>query len=94
MKGLLRISGYPAVLVFALAGVSAVIVAYASYNLLSMSMANLHFLRRHGWDALATGGLIQLLLIIATGAVALFFFVIFKICEAELVARYRRWQEK
>lgn len=94
MRKLFRISGYPALLVFLLAGVSAVIVAYSTVNLLGMSMANLSFLRMHGWDALATGGLVQFSLIVGTGAVALFFFIVFKICEAELVARYRRWQDR
>ena len=45
MKRLLDISLYPALLVFALAGVALAVVAYASFNLVDMSMANLSFLR-------------------------------------------------
>lgn len=94
MKRLFRISRYPSLLVFTLAGISAVIVAYASYNLLTTSMANLRFLRQHGWLAFTSGGFLQLLQIAANGTAALAFFLVFKICESELVIRYRRWQDR
>ena len=94
MKRLFQVSRYPAIIVFALTGVSAAIVAYASYNLLTISMANLHFIQKHGWLALTSGGLIQLLEIAVYGIVALAFFLVFKICESELVLRYRRWQDR
>ena len=94
MKRLFQVSRYPAVLVFLLAGLSAVIVAYASFNLLTISMANLHFIQAHGWLALRSGALIQLLGIAFYGVIALAFFLIFKICESELVLRYRRWQDR
>ena len=94
MKRLFQVSRYPAVLVFVLAGFSAVIVAYASFNLLTISMANLHFIQAHGWLALRSGALIQLLGIAFYGVIALAFFLIFKICESELVLRYRRWQDR
>ncbi len=94
MKRLFQVSRYPAVLVFVLAGFSAVIVAYASFNLLTISMANLHFIQAHGWLALKSGALIQLLGIAFYGVIALAFFLIFKICESELVLRYRRWQDR
>ena len=103
MKRFFQVSRYPAVLVFVLAGFSAVIVAYASFNLLTISMANLHFIQAHGWLALRSGALIQLLGIGALiqllgiafyGVIALASFLIFKICESELVLRYRRWQDR
>ncbi|MEZ5714547.1 MAG: hypothetical protein R3D85_04895 [Paracoccaceae bacterium] len=94
MKRVLRISRYPAALVFVLAGLSAVVVAFASYNLLAVSMANLHFLREHGWTAIRFGALWQLFEIVAYGVLALVFFLLFKICESELVLRYRRWQDR
>ena len=94
MKRLLRISRYPWIAVFALAGLTAAIVAYSSYNLLQASMANLHFLQRHGWQAIRFGALLQLLEIVIYGAMALTFFLLFKICESELVVRYRRWQDR
>ena len=94
MKRLFDISGHSALFIFALAGVSLVVVSYATYNLLNVSMANLSFLREHGWEAVMSGGLVQLLEIVASGTVALAFFLIFKICESELLARYRRWQKR
>lgn len=94
MKRLLKISRYPGILVFLMAGIAAIIVAYASLNLLNASMANLHFLREHGWLAVTSGGLVQLLVIILNGAIALLFFLVFKVCESELVLRYRRWQDR
>ncbi|MDU8927955.1 hypothetical protein RXV86_11220 [Alisedimentitalea sp. MJ-SS2] len=94
MKQLIRISGYPAILVFLLAGASITIVGFATYNLLQMGMANLRFIGEHGWLALRTGAFVQLLQLLLYGAVALFFFILFKICESELVIRYRRWMDR
>jgi len=94
MKRFLDISRYPGIIVFMLAGVSIVIVAFATVNLLQMSMANLRYIGEHGWLALQSGALIQLLQLLIFGAVALFFFVVFKICESELVIRYRNWKDR
>ncbi len=94
MKRLFRISGYPFVFVFALTGLAAAIFAYFTYNLLHLSMANLQFLREHGWVAVMSGGLVQLLGIVFNSAIALAAFLLFKICESELVIRYRRWQDR
>ena len=94
MKRLFQISRYPSVLVFLLAGVSVVVFAFQTYNLLQMGMANLRYIREHGLLALQTGALIQLLQLMFFGAIALFFFLVFKVCESELVIRYRRWMER
>ncbi|MEZ5720870.1 MAG: hypothetical protein R3D59_03820 [Paracoccaceae bacterium] len=94
MKRLFDITRYPALLIFVFAGVALVVVAYASFNLLSMSMANLDFLRRDGLVAVTSGGLVQFLEILVTATVALAFFLIYKICESELVIRYRRWLQR
>lgn len=94
MKRLFSISAYPGVLVFVLAGLSLTTVAYVTVNLFALSMANFAFLREHGWVAVRTGGLLQLIEIALTGAIALGFFLVYKICETELVARYRRWQDR
>ena len=94
MKRLFRLSGYPGLLVFVLAGLAAAVFAYSTYNLLSLSMANLSFLRDYGWQAITSGGLVQLLGILANGAVALACWLVFKACENELIDRYRRWQDR
>ncbi len=94
MKRLLDISGHGVLFVFVLAGVSLAVVGYATVNLLTLSMANLNFLREHGLAAVMTGGLVQTLQILLSGTVALVFFLVYKICESELIARYRRWQDR
>lgn len=91
MKRLFDITGHSALFIFVLAGVSLAVVAYATYNLLHLSMANLSFLREHGLMALMSGGLLQLMQIVLSGTVALAFFLLYKICESELILRYRRW---
>ena len=94
IKRLLSISAYSVWFIFVLAGVSLAVVGYATYNLLSLSMANLAFLREHGWTAIMSGGLLQLLELLLSGIVSLGFFVLYKICESELLTRYRHWQER
>lgn len=94
MKRFLRISAYPGIVVFALAGVFVVIFAFTSYNLLQYGMANLHFLQEHGLTAIAEGGLVQLVWLLFYGTIALACFIGFKLCESELVIRYRRWQDR
>jgi hypothetical protein len=91
MKRLFDIAGHSALFIFVLAGVALVVVGYATYNLLNLSMANLAFLRKHGLVALSSGGLVQLVQIVLSGTVALTFFLVYKICESELILRYRRW---
>lgn len=94
MKRLLNPATYPAFVVFTAAGGFAVLLAYSSYNLFHLSMANLSFLRRHGVLALMEGGLLQLAIITATGAFALFCFLGFKVCEIDLTTRYKNWVKR
>lgn len=94
MKRLFDISGFHALFIFMLAGVALVVVAYATFNLVDMSMANIAFLRRHGLEAATLGALVQFLEILVTATVALAFFLVYKICESELIARYRLWTRR
>ena len=94
MKRFFDITRFPGFAVFVLAGIAIVIVAFASYNLLHIGMANLRYIGEHGWLALQTGALIQFLQILGYGVVSLFFYLVFKVCESELVARYQRWKDK
>ena len=71
MKRMFDISRYPGIAVFVLAGLSIVIVTFASYNLVQQGMANLRYIGEFGWLALQTGALVQLLQLLAYGAVAL-----------------------
>lgn len=88
---LINLTRWPALAVIGLAGLSAVALAFISVNLFAIAMANLDFIQRHGLVALREGALVQLLQLTGTGLVALTCYLVFKICEAELVFRYFRW---
>ncbi|WP_375687920.1 hypothetical protein [Pseudooceanicola sp. LIPI14-2-Ac024] len=94
MKRLLSISRYPAIVVFVIAAVSAAAVALGSLNLLTSGLALLRFVREHGWTAIMVGGWRQVVEIALYGCVSLAFFLLFKICESDLVIRYRNWQDR
>lgn len=94
MRRLLDITFYPWIIVFLIAGLMTVIFAFASFNLFFEARANLGFLREHGWRAVMEGGLLQLALLALYGLAALMSFVVFRICEGEMVQRYRRWVGK
>ncbi len=89
-----KLARYHVIMVLVLAGILTIIFAYATLNLFQMSMANFRFLREFGWTAVMEGGLIQLAQIIACAIAALLSYVGFKICESELVHRYREWQDR
>ncbi|SFS19815.1 hypothetical protein [Yoonia litorea] len=91
---MLRLNRYPVVLVLMIAGLFAIVFAYATVNLFQMSMANTRFLREYGWEAVQEGAILQLLQIIASGTVAMVSYIGFKICESELVRRYNNWQAR
>ena len=90
MRGL-DITRWPVVLVFLAAGVAAVVSAFASVNLFGETVANITFLRAYGVEALKLGALMQLAGLVIWGMVALAAFIGFKLCEVELVHRYRSW---
>ncbi|MGL6211704.1 MAG: hypothetical protein ACRC14_17925 [Paracoccaceae bacterium] len=75
------------VLVMGLASVS---IAWNSYGLIMLSMANVAFLESYGVAAIREGGLLQLALIGAKGLVALISYLLFKGIEVELMQRWRR----
>ena len=87
----LDISRWPGILVFLLAGLTAVLFALVTVNLFTEAMASLRFLRQFGWTAIEHGALRQAAELLINGALALFLWLVFKCCEAELTDRYRRW---
>ncbi len=91
---LVNITHWPSVLVFLLAGTSAVIFAFVSVNLFSQAMANRDFLREFGWVAIQHGALWQVGELFLWGAIALTCWLAFKICEQELEDRYFAWARK
>ena len=90
----MRISRLHWVVVFVLAGAFAAAFTFWTYNLFHLSMANLSFIQKYGLLAIQEGALSQLIEIAIGGAVALFLFRGFKVCERELVTRYFNWQDK
>lgn len=77
-----------------LAGIFAAAFAFSTYNLFRLSMANLDFIQKYRLLAVQEGALRQSFEIAIGGALALFFFLGFKVCERELVTRYFNWQDK
>ena len=88
----MRLNRYPVTAILLIAGVLAIIFAYATVNLLQMAVANLRFLREFGAMAVMEGALWQLAQIFISALIALLSYIGFKICESELVQRYRTWQ--
>lgn len=88
---ILDLTRWPAILVFIAAGFCAAALAFVSFNLFHVAMANAAFLARYGWLAVMEGALWQLATLVLTGAFALLCYFGFKLCENELVQRYRVW---
>lgn len=93
MIRLLNISRYHWVVVLAIAGLFAAMFAFASYNLFHLSMANLSFLQRYGLMAVQEGALIQTIEVLVGGTFALLCYFGFKLCEADLIRRFRLWSQ-
>lgn len=84
----LRPAAYPwPVLLLALGAVS-VVFAWLTFDLLSLAMSNVDFLRRHGALAVMEGGLLQMAVIMSKGLGALLAYLAFRGIEGELL---RRW---
>jgi hypothetical protein len=71
-------------LTFVVMGLSFFIFGAGTLNLFFLLQANGAFLLAHGWQAVAEGGLMQLLEIVLTGYASLVAYVLFKACEYQL----------
>ena len=71
-------------------GAASVGIAWNSYDLIRLAMANIQFLETHGVMAVMEGGLLQFLLICGKGLIALLCYLLFKGIEVELMQRWRR----
>ncbi len=89
MRRWLSPAGYHWLALFAGLGVFATVLAWTSFGLINLAMANVGFLTRHGLMAVHEGGLIQLLQIGAKAVLALAAYLGFKVIETELIARWR-----
>jgi hypothetical protein len=90
----LHLARYHWVLVFLIAGGFAIAFAYSSYNLFHLSMANIGFIRQNGWLAIQEGALVQTLQILGIAGVSLASYMGFKLCENEMISRYKRWSDQ
>ena len=77
---------------FLIAGAAGGLFAWNSFNLVHLAMENFRFLEMFGSVAVMEGGLRQFIGIIAYGLVSLAFYLVFKVCEVELVHRWRSWR--
>lgn len=91
MRRLLDISRYHWCFVFVIAGMFTILFAFSTYNLFQYTMANLSFLQEYGIVAIQEGALSQSLEVIIGGTFSMICFLGFKVCEGELVMRFRRW---
>lgn len=94
MKRLFRVAGYPAVLVFLCAGIAAAVLAFGSLRLLTSGLSLMRMVQEQGWPVLTEEGWPQPLRVAGFGVLALSAYLVFRICETELVARYRDWQDR
>lgn len=91
---LFKITRWPTICVFLLAGIAAIIFAFVTANLFSYAMANVEFLQEFGIVAIQNGALVQIGELIFWGAVAMSCWFVFKICEHTLANRYLAWSRK
>lgn len=86
------LSSYHWLVLLVVLALSAALVAWISFGLINVAMANFDFLKRHGLMAVREGGLWQAVQIGTRASVALLFYLLFKAVETELIQRWRSKQ--
>ena len=84
------IARWPAWLVFLAMAAAGAALAWLSFDLVRLAMANRDLVAEHGLTALMDGGLTQGLELAFRAGLALLAYLVFKVAEVELVARWRR----
>jgi hypothetical protein len=82
-------SSWHGLVIFLMLGVFGALFAWFTFNLVEHLMANFRFIAAHGLVALRAGGLRQAAELLAAGYLAIAFYIAFKACEVELLARFR-----
>ena len=82
-------SSWHGLVIFLMLGVFGALFAWFSFNLIHFLMGNFRLIAEHGLLALREGALRQAVELIASGYLAIAFYVAFKTCEIELVTRLR-----
>jgi len=90
MRRLISLQRYHWLVLLLFMAAASVSLAWNSYQLVSLSMANIGFLEMHRWDAVRAGALVQLLWIVMRSFLALLSYLVFKGIEVELMHRWRR----
>ena len=90
MPSWFNLSSWHWAFVFVAFGLSATVLAWISFGLINLAMANFDFVSRHGLLALREGGLWQMIQIGAKALVAMVAYLFFKASEAELIFRWRK----
>jgi hypothetical protein len=93
MKAWLSPARYHALVLFVMMGLFAAILAWNTFDLAHVAIANARLIGNFGLMALMDGGLLQLFEIAVRGAVSLAAYLGFKACEVELVHRWRTTRE-
>ncbi len=89
MNRWLMLSSYHWMVLFVALALSAGSLAWMSFGLIDMAMANTGFLRRHGLTAIREGGLWQAVEIGVRAIIVLLTYFLFKAVETELIHRWR-----
>ncbi len=89
MKRWLSLTSYHWLVLFFAMGACAILLAWISFGLINVAMANYNFLSRYGLMAIAEGGLVQAIEIAVKSFFALLFYFCFKAIEVELIYRWR-----
>ena len=82
-------SSWHGLFIFLMLGIFGALFAWFTFNLVELFMANFRFISTYGLVALREGGLRQAVELVASGYLAIAFYIAFKACEIELVARLR-----
>lgn len=88
MRRWLQPRSYPTVVLLLTLALSSVLLAWLTFDLITLAMANVDFLRRHGIMAAAEGGALQLLLISGKGFGALLAYLGVRAIETEVLHRW------
>lgn len=81
-------SSYSTFMLILILAAASVGVAWISFNLIGMAMENADLLTHQGLMGAIDGGFAKLLILIAKGVAVLFFYLVFRGAEQELL---RRW---
>ncbi len=75
-------------------GATIVLLAWSSYNLYFLAVANFRFIAAHGTMALVDGGLLQFMEILCFSMLSLALYLAFRGFDTEIIERWREINKK